>query len=398
MWLLYLYGLWCLVWLAAAVIERIKKIPIDDAVKKSVEALSAETKRIDSELQLERARFEQLKAEAIHGLQCMSQEKAQGFPWLASAYSDYFALFERKLADELESKKQPAKRAAEDVRRISQEKALLRRENKILREMYRYYETLFPWLIDFKGEDLDDMIRQVTEPIGEVDNEVGDDPVIHWLSDAECNSQTLSREEKFQRALDRYWQTRKTPWQVGRDYERYIGFLHEKDGFKVEYHGIEEKLEDLGRDLICRKHKEIRIVQCKNWRSERTVHEKHICQLYGTAEAFRRTHDAGDDLFGRQIISAWLYTSCGVSPRAKEFADKLGVNVVENQALARYPMIKCNVSQRDGSKIYHLPFDQQYDRTLIEYKDECYVETVAEAEKLGFRRAFRWRGTRGGAV
>jgi hypothetical protein len=51
------------------------------------------------------------------------------------------------------------------------------------------------------------------------------------------------------------------------------------------------------------------------------------------------------------------------------------------------------VSLRDGTKIYDLPFDQQYDRTLIEYKDECYVETVAEAEKLGFRRAFRWRGT-----
>lgn len=35
---------------------------------------------------------------------------------------------------------------------------------------------------------------------------------------------------------------------------------------------------------------------------------------------------------------------------------------------------------------------RQYDRTLIEYKDECYVQTVAEAEALGFRRAFRWKG------
>jgi len=47
---------------------------------------------------------------------------------------------------------------------------------------------------------------------------------------------------------------------------------------------------------------------------------------------------------------------------------------------------------RDGSKIYHLPFDQQYDSTIIKYKNECYVETIAEAEALGFRRAFRWRG------
>lgn len=72
----------------------------------------------------------------------------------------------------------------------------------------------------------------------------------------------------------------------------------------------------------------------------------------------------------------------------------LGVHLVDNFPLQRYPIIKCNVSLRDREKIYHLPFDQQYDRTLIEYKHECYVETVAEAEALGFRRAFRWRGNR----
>jgi hypothetical protein len=39
---------------------------------------------------------------------------------------------------------------------------------------------------------------------------------------------------------------------------------------------------------------------------------------------------------------------------------------------------------------YHLPFDQQYDRTkIIPALDECYVRTVAEAEERGFRRAFR---------
>jgi len=57
--------------------------------------------------------------------------------------------------------------------------------------------------------------------------------------------------------------------------------------------------------------------------------------------------------------------------------------------------VKCNVSRRTGEKIYHLPFDQQYDRTLVEEdRDEYYVETVREAEELGFRRAFRWRGER----
>ena len=53
-------------------------------------------------------------------------------------------------------------------------------------------------------------------------------------------------------------------------------------------------------------------------------------------------------------------------------------------------MIKCNIS-KTGEKIYHLPFDQQYDRVEISpNKGECYVYTVKEAEDRGFRRAFRW--------
>jgi len=51
---------------------------------------------------------------------------------------------------------------------------------------------------------------------------------------------------------------------------------------------------------------------------------------------------------------------------------------------------------RDGAKIYHLPFDQQYDRTkIISDKGEKYVYTVAEAEKAGFRRAWRWHPEQG---
>ena len=48
--------------------------------------------------------------------------------------------------------------------------------------------------------------------------------------------------------------------------------------------------------------------------------------------------------------------------------------------------------RRTGEKIFHLPFDQQYDSVLIEEERlERYVETVAEAESLGFRHAYRWK-------
>ena len=38
--------------------------------------------------------------------------------------------------------------------------------------------------------------------------------------------------------------------------------------------------------------------------------------------------------------------------------------------------------------IYHLPFDLSYDKT-----ENCIkVMTVAEAEKLGYRRSYKWHG------
>ena len=68
---------------------------------------------------------------------------------------------------------------------------------------------------------------------------------------------------------------------------------------------------------------------------------------------------------------------------ARDFAKTLGIKVVENDIFkSDYPCIKCNISIVAGEKIYHLPFDQQYDTTIIEYKKgELYVTDAYEAEK-----------------
>lgn len=390
MWLIYLVGgIWTFTVLAWA-IARVMKIPVDIKEKNRIENLAKDIEEREKEAARKREHFETIKAESAVALERLSKEKSLGFPWLAAAYSEYHKLYDLKLAGELESKKLPAPRAAEAIRAMASEKAELRRENKVLRELHRYYESLFPWLIDFKGEDLDELIRQINRPVAGKDQ--NEDPADLWLSEAEQTSQTLTRAEKFQRALDRWWQTKKSPWQLGRDYERYIGYLHEREGFKVEYHGIEQGYEDMGRDLICFKDGDVRIVQCKYWRTQKTLHEKHVCQIFGTATAYRNKFGEQANLFDKAQVTAWLFVSCTASATAREFADMLRVNLMDNYPLRSYPIIKCNVSLRDGTKIYHLPFDQQYDRTMIEYKDECYVETVAQAEALGFRRAFRWRG------
>ena len=202
--------------------------------------------------------------------------------------------------------------------------------------------------------------------------------------------------------MDRYLSSRKKSYEIGRDYERYIGYLYETKGFQVEYIGIEKGLEDLGRDLVCIKGKEIDIVQCKCWANHKTIHEKHINQLYGTAVKYfidhqqfindKKSLNLFPNLISSGQIKATFVTSTKLSDTAKKFASALGISVIEEKPLEKYPVIKCNIAS-SGEKIYHLPFDQQYDKTLIKNSGEFYANSVIEAESKGFRRAFRWRGT-----
>jgi hypothetical protein len=97
-------------------------------------------------------------------------------------------------------------------------------------------------------------------------------------------------------------------------------------------------------------------------------------------------------------VTGTFVTTTGLSDRAREFARVLDIAVQESFPLNDYPRIKCNVSRSTGERIYHLPFDQQYDATTIEPgREETYVSTCAEAEAFGFRRAWRWKGSDTGA-
>jgi hypothetical protein len=317
-------------------------------------------------------------------LSALMAEKTQGFPWLSQAFADYFHLQALKEADHLQYKKHPAPVAANKVREISRQRRQVEAELRIAKYLLHYYESLFPWLVDFRGEDLDDLIERRLKRGGESEEAQPDDPARAWLTDAEYAS--LPTSKKYQLALDRYWSKKKSPWEIGRDYERYIGYLYEQDGFHVYYQGIVEGLADMGRDLVARKGGQVEVVQCKYWSRDKTIHEKHIFQLFGTLTAYRVDHPEAE-------VKGKFVTSTALSERAKLFAAVLSIEYAEHLPLQLYPCIKCNVSRRDGARIYHLPFDQQYDRTLVEEERlECYVTTVEEAERLGFRRAFRWKG------
>lgn len=87
-------------------------------------------------------------------------------------------------------------------------------------------------------------------------------------------------------------------------------------------------------------------------------------------------------------------TNTNLSETATKFAKILGVKVIKED-MGEFPRIKCNINVDSNgvkTKIYHLPFDQQYDKTQIKYEDEFYAYTVKEAVEKGFRRAFRYSG------
>ena len=95
-------------------------------------------------------------------------------------------------------------------------------------------------------------------------------------------------------------------------------------------------------------------------------------------------------------VKGILITNITLSPMARKMANFLGIDYAENIATGDYPCIKCNIGHDeygDTTKIYHLPFDQQYDATKIDKPGEFFAVTVAEAEAAGFRRAMKWFGT-----
>ncbi len=330
------------------------------------------------------------------------KEKTSGFPWFAQAVADFISLQDGKTADFLQNKKRPSEKSAEMVRAISKEKNNLIKQLLIANKMVKYYEYLFPFLTEFRDADIDDLLLAVLDDKKNEATE-SDDPIKIYITEGEY--QKLSSSERNQKALDRYVASyTKSNARIGKDYERYVGHLYEQQGYKVKYQGIEEGLEDLGRDLICKKDNKVLIVQCKYWASHKQIHEKHINQLFGTTVKYFIDNVLGKsysinlayslDVIRLGDIKPVIYTSTQLSETARSFAKALSVEIFENQPMKPYPMIKCHISKLTGDKIYHLPFDQQYDRTIIDDKGEFYAMTVKEAEDKGFRRAWKWLGNK----
>lgn len=317
-------------------------------------------------------------------LEKILSDKSEAFPHVAALASDYLTWDYYFVESLLGRGYKPERVRAAKIYEIHQATKTLLADYKIAAYQLDYLFRLFPDLEDYLSSDF----REIKTKLQLY--ETPSDPYSVSIS-KDVSFSALSDNEKNQLALDRYISShKKTSWQIGRDYELYVGYRMRTNHFKVNHTGISDKLEDLGRDIIATKNDIHYIVQCKYWSSDKVIREKHIAQLYGTGVCYALEHNLPLDK-----VRCVFYTNIDYSDMAKQFAEALSVKLIDHFELGEYPRIKCKVNYDEYGKtyIYHLPMDQQYDTTIINPdKGDMYAFTVEEAVSHGFRRAYRWHG------
>ncbi len=308
--------------------------------------------------------------------------------WYGTLYAEVESLLDDYKAKYLKYKKHPSKKGAEVVKEVKKEKRELNKQLKVLEYELKTYEQYFPIIEDFKDYILEDDSFLINDD-GEISQDDKDyDPAQKFLSPEEYKK--LSTDKKNQKALERYLDRKHSKLEIGRFYERYIGYLYELDGWTVKFFGIIEGFDDLGRDLICSKGNQIHIVQTKNWSRFKIIREKYLYQHFATTTHYMLQNKTNKK---KIKVTPVFYSTIDYSDMAKEVAKALKIEIKTKKLQKDYPMIKCNVNPRTKEKIYHLPFDQQYDKIIIgNTPGEFYVKTVKQAVEKGFRRAFKYRG------
>lgn len=313
-------------------------------------------------------------------LRKMKQE-VSSFPYIAGMVADVDTRGLELVANSLEwGDSKERRRKTVSIRALRAETQQLLREYKIYEYQLKYLLELYPNLQDIIDSEYKSIPKLNEQNLEEYDK------VREYLSKEEYA--VLTQTSRNQLALNRYIEShKKSKWQIGRDYEMCVGYGYECKGYTVDYFGSFMGLEDLGRDLIAKKNNVTLIIQCKYWSGVKQIHEKHITQLYGTMIGYCVEH-----VVQPSDVHGVLITNIELSETAKRFAEYLGIQYKENYKMTEFPRIKCNIG-KDGERIYHLPFDQQYDSTKIDKPGEFMATTVLEAENAGFRRALKWFGS-----
>ncbi len=144
-------------------------------------------------------------------------------------------------------------------RNLSKETRNLKESEAIHRDLVNYYESLFSWIEEFRDEQA---LTEITDAEGGSDDGVR--PA--WANEDEWRG--LDDTQRSQLAPDKYNSWHKAKWEIGREYQRFCGYLLEEKGWIAEYHGALRGIDDLGRDLLARKAGRALVEQC-NYRAQR---------------------------------------------------------------------------------------------------------------------------------
>ena len=205
-------------------------------LKKNIHKISHDVDMKKSELDI--------REKQIANQEKLMKLKVKNISVLAKHIADEELVNDKLRESMLCDKNRPALKAAEVVSEISREKHTLNLRLKEAEYLVKYYEQAAPWL----AEAEDDYIDPELNKTGIEDFDENKDAASFWLSKDEFTQ--LTSQEKYQLALERYKKRAKTKAEIGRDYERYVGYQYETKGYAVEYRGIVDGFEDRGRDLL----------------------------------------------------------------------------------------------------------------------------------------------------
>jgi hypothetical protein len=350
--------------------------------RRELEKISAGERSLRMSVEKERDDLRNALDYHLENLEMLLSSNLDSIPWLAGMMADFLTydleVEARKLEWGSNIQRQKKVSSIRDIRADTKSRI---QEAKEAVYQLEYLRALYPALDDVLEADYKEL--KFTGEIPQYD------PIRSYLSKEEWDQ--LSPVERDQLALDRYVKSiNKSKWQIGRDYELSVAYEYRQKGYYVDTTGNYMKFEDLGRDLIAQNEQRTIIIQCKYWSKTKTIHEKHIFQLYGTLVMYRLENQ---NLLNRSIHGVFI-TNTTVSSMAHQIADLLDISVVEGHEMVAFPRIKCNIGHDEFGEtyIYHLPMDSQYDSTQIKHPGEFYAFTVQEAIDAGFRRAYKWHG------
>src|SRR3989344_8488889 len=106
-WILAIIGLFILLGIISWIRDAFADAKLYRTLKPQLDALNSEKEKFAKE-----------KKDTYEHIEKITSQRSMGFPWLAEAYADYFALRDGKLVDYLVHKRHPAYTAAEAVRKI----------------------------------------------------------------------------------------------------------------------------------------------------------------------------------------------------------------------------------------------------------------------------------------